>query len=182
VPLHATALSYGLVGSVYWAFAGDAVAGALGGGAAAAALFWTLMGAAGIAAVRTGRLIGTLGLRGAHTLLVAAFAAAVALLGVLPGSLAAVAASAVVYGASFMALSGLLAVWSHRVFPERPAAGFSAVVFALGIGTVAGPALMGVLADRAGTGAAFLAAGAVAAATLVARPVVAADGRAGART
>ena len=104
-------------------------------------------------------------------MLLAAFAVSVALLGVLPGHLWAVTVSAVVYGASFMALSGLLAVWSHRVFPERPAAGFSAVVFALGVGTVVGPMVAGGLADRAGTGAVFLGAAGAAAVTLLARPV-----------
>lgn len=170
VPLYVTAWSYGLVGSVYWAFAVDAVSGGSGGDSATGALFWTLMGAAGVVAVFTGGLITKLGVRGAHTLLFCGFAMAVALLGVLPGLTVAVVVSAVIYGAVFMAISGLLAVWSLQVFPERPSAGFSAVVFSLGLGTVVGPAVLGALADHAGLGAAFLSAAGIAVVTLIARP------------
>ncbi|WP_198345823.1 MFS transporter [Nocardiopsis gilva] len=169
-PLYASALSYGLVGAVFWSFAVEAVSGSPDSGSGTAALFWTLMGAAGTAGVLTGRLIDRAGLRGAHTVLFGALATAVALVGIAPGSVAAVAASAVAYGAAFMAISGLLAVWSHRVFPERPSAGFSATVFFLGVGTVVGPVVFGAAADQVGTGTAFLIASAVAVGTLATGP------------
>ncbi|MDA2809284.1 YbfB/YjiJ family MFS transporter [Nocardiopsis sp. RSe5-2] len=159
VPLMATALSYGLIGSVYWTFAVEAVT-ASGTGADAAPLFWTLMGVAGIGGLASGRLFGRLGLRRSHTVLFAALAAAVGLLAAVPGPLPAAvpaAVSAVLYGPAFMAVSGLLAVASLRLFPERPAAGFSGVVFFLGVGTVVGPAALGAVADAYGLRAAFLA-------------------------
>ncbi|MGP3926994.1 YbfB/YjiJ family MFS transporter, partial [Streptomyces sp. 8N616] len=171
VPLFLTALSYGLVGAVYWAFAVEAISREdAGGGTPTAPLFWTLMGLAGTAGALTGYVIARYGLRRTHAWLFTGIAAAVALLGAAPGSLPAVALSAVLYGPCFMAGSGLLAVWSYHVFPEQPSTGFSVTVFFLGLGTVAGPAVLGACADRYGLRAAFLVTAAIAALTLLIRP------------
>ncbi|MEU5001771.1 hypothetical protein [Streptomyces sp. NPDC021622] len=69
-----------------------------------------------------------------------------------------------------MAGSGLLAVWSYRVFPDRPTPGFTATVLALGLGTITGPALLGQLADRQGLPAAFAATAVAAALTSLTPP------------
>lgn len=169
-PLYLTALSYGLIGAVYWTFAVDAITGAGAAGPAVGPLFWTLIGLAGTAGVFTGTLLARIGLRGAHGVLFAAIAGAVVLLGLAPGAPAFVAVSAVLYGPTFMAVSGLLAVWSHRLFPERPSAGLSAAVFFLGIGTVIGPAALGFVADRYDLRTAFVLTAAIAAATVWVRP------------
>jgi hypothetical protein len=51
------------------------------------------------------------------------------------------------------------AIWSGRVFAQRPATGLAAVLFMLGLGQIAGPALAGLLADGIGLPAAFFAGG-----------------------
>ncbi|MEW2396759.1 MFS transporter [Streptomyces sp. NPDC046862] len=180
VPLLLTALSYGLVGAVYWAFAVELISGAAGvagdaggarGNASTSAVFWTVMGLAGTAGALTGSAIARHGLRRVHALIFGGIAAAVALLGAAPGTPAAVMLSAVLYGPCFMAGSGLLAVWSYRVFPDRPSTGFSVTVLCLGAGTVAGPAVLGFVSDAYGLRTAFLATAAVAALTPLVRPV-----------
>ncbi|MQA77399.1 MAG: MFS transporter [Streptosporangiales bacterium] len=133
-------------------------------------MFWTLLGASGTAAVVAGGVIGRLGLRRAHVLLFTAIAFATALLGIAPHVTAVAVASAVVYGAPYMALSGLLAIWSHQIFPDRPSSGFSLTVLFLGAGSILGPALFGLFADVYGLQAGFLVVAAVTAATLLARP------------
>ncbi len=168
-PLLVTAFLFGVQGSVYWTFAADLIATNTGS-AAAAPLFWTLIGVAGIGGLLTARTLARLGLRHTHTLLFAMLAVAIALLGVAPGATVAIGLSAVLYGPAFMAASAVLAVWSYQVFPSRPAAGFSAVVFFLGIGTIVGPVVFGALADRIGVAVAFLLAAVVALVTLSARP------------
>jgi predicted MFS family arabinose efflux permease len=170
LPLLLTAVLYGLVGAVYWSFAVEAVTDAAGTGSATAPLFWSLMGLAGTAGALTGHAIARYGLRRVHTALFAGIAAAVALLGAAPGSLPAVAVSALLYGPCFMAGSGVLAVWSYRVFPERPSAGFTVTVFFLGLGTIAGPALLGAYAEVHGLRAAFLVTAAVAVLALACAP------------
>jgi len=169
-PLYATAVAYGLVGSVYWQYAVAAVEAGQGNSSATAPLFWTLMGLAGTGGALTGHAIGRYGLRRVHAGIFGGLATAVVLLGLAPGELPAVAASAVLYGPLFMAGSGLLAVWSYHVFPSRPATGFSATVAFLAAGTIAGPATLGAVADAFGLRAAFLATAAVGVMALLVPP------------
>lgn len=178
LPLYLTALSYGVVGSVYWLLAVEAISSAGGMGQHTAALFWTVIGAAGTIGLGTGVVFARLGLRTSHLLVFGSLALAVALLGVAPGALPAVLASAMLYGPAFMAGSALLAVWSYEVFPDRPTTGFSATVLFLGLGTIVAPAGVGALADQHGLRTALLMAAAVATATLLVAP----RGRAGAET
>lgn len=168
IPLYLTALTYGLLGSVYWTYTVEAIAGTRNPNVGP--LFWTLMGLSGTAGVFTGRLIARAGLPRTHRALLASLATAVALIGIAPGTLAAVIASALLYGCTFMATSGLLAVWSYQVFPEHPATGFSATVFFLGLGSVIGPAAMGAIAAHHGLRATFLLTAALTLLTLLAHP------------
>jgi predicted MFS family arabinose efflux permease len=169
-PLYVSAAAYGVVGSVYWTFAIDAISRAGSADAAVAPLFWTLVGLAGTAGVFTGTLLARLGLGRSHGLLFGSIASAVLLLGLAPGTPVVGAVSAVLYGPSFMAVSGLLAVWSYRLFPDRPAAGLSATVFFLGLGTIVGPAVLGIVADHHGLRLAFVLTAGLAALALAARP------------
>jgi predicted MFS family arabinose efflux permease len=168
VPLFVSAFSYGIVGSVYWTFAVDMIVSDATD--TAGPLFWTLIGIAGLGGLLTDRALTLLGLRRTHALLFGALAAAVAVLALAPGELTAIGLSALLYGPAFMAVAAVLTVWSYRVFPERPAAGFSAVVFCLGLGTIAGPATLGAFAAGHGLPAAFLLTAWLAAATIAARP------------
>lgn len=168
VPLYLTALSYGVIGSVYWLLAVEAITSAGGSSSYTAAWFWTLTGAAGIAGILAGRWFSRWGLRSAHVVLFGSLAIALVLLAIAPGASVAVGMSAVLYGPPFMAGSALLAVWSYQVFPERPTTGLSATVGFLGIGAIAAPATVGAVADAYGIPAAFLLTAAVAGATALA--------------
>lgn len=171
--LHLTALSYGFVGAVYWTFAVTVIERATGGGALVPAASWSVLGVAGATAAFTGAVVTRLGLRATHALLFMALAVAIALLGIAPGKLGVVVVSVVLYGAAFMAVSGLLAMWSYRLSPDRPTRAFSVTVFFLGVGSIPGPALLGAVADKYGLRVAFLLTAAITAMTLVARPVAA---------
>ncbi|WP_211896938.1 MFS transporter [Saccharopolyspora erythraea] len=168
--LHLTAFSYGVVGAVYWSFAVVAVSSAARAAYDIAPVFWSLTGVSGIGGLFAGTVLRRCGLRAGHALIFGALACAAGLLGLAPGSWVAVCASALLYGAAFMAGSGLLAVWSYQIFPERPTAGLSAALVSLGLGTVCGPAALGVLAADHGLDAAFSVTAAIAALTLLVRP------------
>lgn len=172
LPLYSTALSYGAVGSVYWTFAVAAVSQASPDVTSAGPLFWTLIGIAGVLAIWSGALFNRLGLERSHTALIGGLAAATVLIAVAPGWWPAVGVSAIIYGPVFMAISGLLAVWSYREFPDRPAAGLNTIVVFLGVGAVIGPAAFGALADVWNLQVALLLAAALAVATLGSRPRV----------
>jgi predicted MFS family arabinose efflux permease len=168
--LYLTALSYGMVGAVYWTFSVSAISQASPANPVVGPLFWTLIGIAGISAVGSGWAFAKLGLRRSHSLLLGGLAAATVLIAVAPWSWPAIGVSAIVYGAGFMATSGLLAVWSYHVFPDQPSVGFSATVLFLGIGAIVGPALFGTLADVWNLRAALMASAAIAVAALGQRP------------
>ena len=170
-PLYATALSYGLVGAFFWNYATEAITTA-NDNAASTAMFWTIMGISGTTGVFAGTLLAKLGLRRASALLFAALGAAVALLGVLPGSIFAACISAILYGPAFMAVSSLLAVWSYQVFPERPTTGFSATLVSLGVGTVTGPVTLGLVAEGISLRTAFVVTALIALATTAVHPRV----------
>ncbi|NDK32508.1 MFS transporter [Nesterenkonia haasae] len=159
-PLYYVAFVFGVGSAFYWTYAADL---ALDEGLPehVGPVLWTLVGISGITGVVTGDLVRRLGLGyvliGALTLL----AVASALLGFGPGSWVTVCASASLYGPSFMMMSALLAIWSSHVFPERPTAGFSAALFLLALGSIVGPAALGLLAGAVGLAPTFLATGAV---------------------
>ncbi len=168
IPLCLSAIAYGAVGSIYWTFAVDLIGS--GSDSASGAAFWTLLGIAGTAGAAAPALFRRLGLQGSHFTLFGLLAAGIALLAAGPGQAAAVVVSAVVFGPTFMAVASLLAVWSLHTFEHDHAAGFSMVVFFLGLGGIAGPAVVGAAAGLVGLRGAFAATAVVALMTIACRP------------
>jgi predicted MFS family arabinose efflux permease len=168
IPLCIAAISYGAAGSIYWTFAVDLIGS--GSAPATGAAFWTLLGIAGTAGAAAPMLFRSLGQRGSHVALFALLAAGIALLAIAPGQGAVVVVSAVVFGPTFMATASLLAVWSFHTFERDHAAGFSMVVFFLGLGGIAGPAVVGAAAGLVGLRGAFAVTAVVALATIAWAP------------
>ena len=166
-PLFVVALSFGVVNAVYWSFAVDLISGA---GPSAGPLLYITLGAFGFAGLATGDAVARFGLSRTLAGTLVALGVAAGLLGLAPGSLAAVGASAVLFGAGVMFMSALLSVWSSDVFRERPSTGFSAVLLLFGIGSIAGPALVGAAVDRYGLGSMFLLVAALSILTSLVRP------------
>jgi predicted MFS family arabinose efflux permease len=171
VPLFVVALSFGVASSFHFSFAVDLLV-ASGGfpRAAAGPFFYAIVGAAGFAGLITGDAISRFGLPRVLLATLASLGAAAFLLGVVPSFPPAVGVSAVLFGAGVMVMSALLSVWSSEAFPERPSAGFSAVLFVFGVGLVVGPAFLGALAGSLGLSTAFLVSAGVTALTVAARP------------
>jgi predicted MFS family arabinose efflux permease len=168
-PLLAGALLVGLAASVYWTFAVD-LADQAGLGRDGARVLLGVVGAASIAGSLGGDLLERLGGRSALALGAVGMAGALALLaGSGSGWLGAVV-SAAAFGAAYNLIVALQTIWSARVFADRPAVGLGAVMFVLSVGLLAGPPLAGALADRASLSAAFYAAAALCAATVLFMP------------
>lgn len=158
VPLFLVALLIGSTTSVYLTFAVDLIASAGGQSPAAGKLFWTVVGVAGVAGVQVGDLLGRFGL--ARVLLgsAALLAAALAGLALAPFSWPVAIASAILFGGGFVAVCGLLSLWSLELFPGRPSAGNGATFFLMSLGQLAGPALAGWIAATWGLEVTFHAA------------------------
>jgi predicted MFS family arabinose efflux permease len=96
-------------------------------------------------------------------------AGALALLALIPSSLPAAIASAVLFGAAYNATVGIQAIWSTHVFSQRPSLGLSATLSANGLGLMLGPLGAGLLTGALGLETVLLlGAGLVAAAGLAA--------------
>ena len=164
------ALSFRVVTAVYWSFAVDLVSGATGSGPVTGPLLYVALGIFGFSGLATGDTVARFGLRLTLAATLVALGLAAGLLGLAPGSLPAVAASAVLFGSGTMFMSALLSVWSSDVFRERPSTGFSSALLLFGIGSVAGPAVAGAAAERYGLGGIFVLVGALAISTALLRP------------
>lgn len=166
LPMFVAALAVGFGSAAYWTFSRDLVVYAGGVSLAGSTLFWTVLGVSGLAGGAAGTLVGRFGLTPTLRGSLLAMAAANALLAAAPGNGMAAYASAAVFGASFITLSGIILVWAVAAFPARPSAGIGAGFLLLAVGQVAGAPAAGALADAIGlapTFAAFAAASLVAA-------------------
>jgi predicted MFS family arabinose efflux permease len=160
LPLALGAVGLGSAGSAYWTFGRDLLTAA-GAGETGPAL-WMALGAASILGALAGDVVAR-GRAGAlWAALLVALAASTAGLALAPASLPLALGSAVVFGASFVALSGILILWATRLDDARPAAAVSGAFVLLALGGVAGAPVVGALIDHAGWTAGFVAAAGVA--------------------
>jgi len=169
-PLFGVALSFGVTNAVYWSFAADLVSGAAGSPPATGPLLYVGLGTFGFAGLATGEAVARFGLRRTLAATLVSLGVAVGLLGLAPGSLPAVAASAALFGSGVMFMSALLSLWSSAVFRERPSTGFTAALLVFGTGSIVGPALVGAAADEYGLGWIFIFVAALAISTALIRP------------
>jgi predicted MFS family arabinose efflux permease len=153
--LLALAATYGGLAAVYFTYAVDLVR-SNGLSPSWAVLLWTLIGAGGISGIATGDLVARIGLRRSITSCLLLLAAATAALAAAPSNVPAVAAATLVFGAAYMPVSALLALWSQRTYPDRPTSGFTVVLVALAAGSITAPLVFGALADHVGLRAIFL--------------------------
>jgi predicted MFS family arabinose efflux permease len=156
-PLLVGAFLVGAGASVYWTFAADFASTGVGHDAGL-----VLLGVVGVSSVLgsfAGDLLERVGGRRALRWSAAALAGAMCVLASWHDSWVGVVVSAAAFGSTYNLLLAVQAIWSGRVFAQRPATGLAAVLFMLGLGQIAGPALAGLLADGIGLPAAFFAGG-----------------------
>ncbi|MGB3682349.1 MAG: MFS transporter [Rubrobacteraceae bacterium] len=153
-PLLGQAFCYGLVAAFYYTYAVDLVR-RFGFSEEWGPILWSLVGVAGVTGVLSGDAVSRFGLGHCLAACLLVLAASIGALSVAAGSGLLVAGSALAFGASYMPIAAFLALWSGNVFHERPAMGFSAVLFALALGSISGPAVLGAVAGAISLKAAF---------------------------
>jgi predicted MFS family arabinose efflux permease len=171
-PLYAIALSFGVTTAIYISFAADRVeqAGGLPGipGGASSAIIFLSFGLFGFAGLVTGRVESMTGLARLLRLLLLTSALSLILVALAPGSWAGVVLSAGLQGAFVMQMSAILSFWSERLFPELPSRSFTAALIAVAVGSVAGPAAAGLVAEAFGAETMFLSTAVVSVVTIAA--------------
>ena len=170
MPLYAIALSFGMTTSIYLSFAADRIvqSGGLPGlpSGTAPAILFLCFGGFGLIGLATGRINAAIGLSALLRGLLLASTLSLGLMALAPTSWPGVVLSAGLQGAFVMMMSAILAFWSERLFPYMAARSFTAALIAVACGSVIGPVTAGMMADRLGGGAMFLAAGLLSLTTL----------------
>lgn len=136
-------------------------------GAPAGPTIFVLVGLSGFAGLAAGALAQR---RGGSTVAVVALlllGVALAVLGAGAGSLAAVLASAVVFGAANTVGSAALPIWTAGLAPDDPAGAFTTALFLGSASATATPALIGLLVPTTGLPGVLLGAAGLVVATAV---------------
>jgi predicted MFS family arabinose efflux permease len=164
-PLLLSAVLVGAGSSVWWVFSVDAMQHA-GIAVTPARVVYAVCGAAMLLGSVSGFAFERLGLRPSYLGSTLLLGISLALLGAATADLVAALVAAALFGACFAAVIAAHGVWSAQVFDEHPAAGLAAVSTALTLGTLAGPALAGVIIDHSGHALALASAAAISGAAL----------------
>jgi predicted MFS family arabinose efflux permease len=144
----------GLVAGSYATFGVEVATAEAPLGEVSGGVFQTLVGISGVAGGLVGALLARTSLRRLLAATASTLAASCLLLAAAPGL---VLLSAVLYGASFIAVIGLLLIWSNALVPRAPATGIVTAMLAMSLGLVLGPPLAGVVAGEAGLATVFVA-------------------------
>jgi predicted MFS family arabinose efflux permease len=150
------AVGLGVASSAYWTFGRDLLSAVGPTGTTAPATLWIALGAAGVLAAATGHLVARCGIGPIWAALLLSLAIATATLALQPQSLPLALASAVLFGASYVALTGVLILWASRLAPHRAATAVAGSFLLLSLGQLVGASLIGTLIDHAGWTPAFL--------------------------
>ncbi len=149
------AVLMGVASSAVWTFGRDVVTTVGGAGPSESALMWMVVGASGLAGAVSADLTVRVGLARAWSWVLVAMSAATVLLAIRPGFTASALVSAALFGSTYIALCGLLLVWSTRIYPDRPSFGVGASFLMIAVGQAVGAPLVGVVIDLAGFLSAF---------------------------
>jgi predicted MFS family arabinose efflux permease len=132
-----------------------------------ATVFWVCLGAAGIAGAFSGDLVTRWGLRTGWITTTTLMGSATLAIGAWPADVTAVYVAGGAFGASYVALSGILIAWATRVLPGRSAAGTAALFITLALGQALGALLIGALLGMVGPTPAFAISAVIAGASIV---------------
>lgn len=156
--LLAAAAVMGTASASTWTFGQDLLVTVGGHSPTASTIAWITLGACGLLGAATGSVTGRIGLPATWLVSMLGLGATTAVLATAPEHyLLAVTASGL-FGGLYIALTGILLIWSTQVFDHQPARGVGAAFLLLAIGQAGAAPLLGALADRTDLTAAFWAA------------------------
>ena len=159
------------VGSVaVWTFGRDLITTVGAADATRSSIMWIVLGAAGIAGALAGDVVQRIGLRWAWLAATVTMAAATLLLAAATAEFAAVIVAATMFGAAYMALTGLLLLWSTRLYPDRTPFGVGVAFFTIAAGQALGAPATGALIDAVGPRTSFVVLAAVGFCAVALRP------------
>lgn len=150
-PLCAAAFLMGASSTVVWTFGADMLRGEAGFAGARIAAAWMVLGLGGLAGGLTGRLVGHLGTGRAHRLALSGMVLGYALLAMAPALPTLAFAAMALFGAAYIASSGVLLIRGTALLADRAGLGLGIPFLAIAVGQMVGAPLLG--AVLAGSGA-----------------------------
>lgn len=164
-----SALTFGMASAAVWTFGQDLLTSASGMSRTHATITWIVLGACGLLGAAAGDAARRWGAPAAWTALMTILGASTALLAAAPGSFPLALLASGVFGATYIALTGVLLLWGAST-QASPARGVGAAFLFLAVGQAGASPVLGALADRFDLPAAFWVASVVALAGAALRP------------
>ncbi|UUX49592.1 MFS transporter [Nisaea acidiphila] len=156
MPVLLTSALMGVSSTAIWTFGGAILSDHAGWTDTRIAGVWIVIGASGVAGAAAGPLIRRFGLNEVHRASLAAIACSILLLSIPGGGLIWGFGSAVLFGAAYIMMTGVILVWGVEAVPEYPAFGLGAGFLSIAAGQVAGAPVFGYLYESAGVVPALL--------------------------
>jgi predicted MFS family arabinose efflux permease len=141
--------------SAIWTFGRDIAISSGGVSSVASTVLWIVLGAAGLLGALAGDLTARAGLAPAWSIAMLVLAGATATFAFAVRHYPVILAAAAVFGAVYIALTGVLLLWGVRIYPDHPAFGVGAPFFLIAAGQAAGSPLIGLLSDATAATVAF---------------------------
>lgn len=171
--LVAASLLTGLGSIAVWSFGRDLISTTGSASVAVASIAWTVLGAAGIVGALGGDVAQRIGLRRAWVVTTLAMSVATVVLALAPSSVAAVMVAVAVFGAAYIGLTGLVLVWSTRVYPDSTSFGVGLAFFMIAFGQALGAPAAGALIEAFGAANTFVVMAVLGSAAALVRPAMA---------
>jgi predicted MFS family arabinose efflux permease len=130
-----------------WTFGRDIAISSGGVSSAASTVLWIILGAAGLLGALTGDLTARVGLASAWSISMLVLAAATATFAFAVSHYPVILVAVAVFGAVYIALTGLMLLWGLRIYPDHPAFGVGAPFFLIAAGQALASPLIGLLSD-----------------------------------
>jgi predicted MFS family arabinose efflux permease len=160
----------GLSSAAVWTFGRDVAISTGGMSTQSSTVLWIVLGAAGLLAAFTGDIVARLGLASAWAMSMLALAAATATFTLASSLPLLLFGAAALFGAIYIALTGILLVWSTQTYRGTPAHGVGAAFLMIAVGQALGSPLLGTMSDVMSPQTAFMIAAGVAAAGAILVP------------
>lgn len=131
---------------------------------------WILLGVFGSLGAVAGDVVRRVGIRTGWSVTVTLMATSIMLFAAFPARAAVASLAAAGFGATYIALSGLLLIWGTRVYPAQAAAGVGLAFLVIALGQAAGAPIIGMLTGWLGAQGALAAAAVLALVAAFIRP------------
>ena len=162
----------GISCSAYWTFSRDFILNLDSVPTYLGEWFWVIIGVAGLLGGTAGAFIQEFGLVSAYRLSVLTISTSSLILGIHPGNNITGFLSPVLFGSSYIFITGVFIVWGISVFKTNPAFGLGIPFLILALGQAIGSIISGVVADISGYYILFIGASIIGYVTLVFKPKV----------